>query len=513
VVAGVCGFAGLRASAAQPLHVETVALTGRSAAGVPGGVFADLGQRNGVRINASGQVLFQSSITGPGINSANGFGLWSGTPGNLGVVAREGGASADGHIYTSLRWDTFNLNDAGLVALVGQVQHPVTDGQAILSGPPGALRVLALKGDPAPETPFNYQSLGGAFINNAGQVAFTSYTYDGHDQSYHDYGIFTGVPGDVRAVTYQGQTAQGTGGLPFASFESLHITPSGRAAFEGKLPQAHDQLGGLWLGTPGDLQVVATPGGAAPGFPGHTFNEADGPFGFNHSGEFAFRAFLGGGGMAVYKQTASAGLKLLLKSGDPAPDVPGDIWIHFRFPKINDHGQLAVEAHTLKNVANPDGVGIWGGSEGNLHLLVASGAHAPGTPNDVTFREPIGWTQELNDNGLLAFAGMTRTPGGSYGSGIWVADLNTEQVFPILLQGEGFDVGGGDVRTVQSFALGRGFLIGEDFFNDANQLALNAKFTDGSSGVFVVTVPEPGASAAVGICGAMGLLHRRRRPN
>lgn len=54
---------------------------------------------------------------------------------------------------------------------------------------------------------------------------------------------------------------------------------------------------------------------------------------------------------------------------------------------------------------------------------------------------------------------------------------------------------------------------GGTFFNDAGQLAFTATFTDGTSGVFVVstfTIPEPGSLALLSL-GGVALLGRRRR--
>jgi len=100
------------------------------------------------------------------------------------------------------------------------------------------------------------------------------------------------------------------------------------------------------------------------------------------------------------------------------------------------------------------------------------------------------------------------------GSGI--SDANDTALFlatpvPVMVvrEGDGIDVGNGDVRIIRELGTGGG--RASYLFNDAGQVAFRATFTDGSSGVFV-TVPEPSAAelAVTGLTLA-GLRRRRRR--
>jgi hypothetical protein len=109
--------------------------------------------------------------------------------------------------------------------------------------------------------------------------------------------------------------------------------------------------------------------------------------------------------------------------------------------------------------------------------------------------------KDLNERGILVLLGQLNDGGGA--KGIWAADLNLGAVQKVLGTGEPFDVGGGDLRTLDGITL-----FDESFLNDANQFVFSASFTDGSSGVFVATVPEPVTAAWMVL--ALAVLAARR---
>jgi hypothetical protein len=95
--------------------------------------------------------------------------------------------------------------------------------------------------------------------------------------------------------------------------------------------------------------------------------------------------------------------------------------------------------------------------------------------------------------------------------GIWVRDASG-QLHLVAREGNPLDTGAGSPRTILTLEMFEGAAAGEDgfatAFNNANQLAFRATFTDGSSGVFVASVPEP--AIALPLLGA-ALLCRRSR--
>lgn len=100
-------------------------------------------------------------------------------------------------------------------------------------------------------------------------------------------------------------------------------------------------------------------------------------------------------------------------------------------------------------------------------------------------------------------------------AGLWAVDLATGEITKVIKVGDPFDVGGGDLRTPTDVQIYLDYNNGSPpysgFLNDANQLAFTAKFTDGSSGVFLVNVPEPTTAAALAAATTPFLMSRRRR--
>jgi hypothetical protein len=157
----------------------------------------------------------------------------------------------------------------------------------------------------------------------------------------------------------------------------------------------------------------------------------------------------------------------------------------------------------------PNDVGIWAGQPGALHLVARTGDGVPAAGQDAQF--DFLWPNlMINSSDALLFESTLK------GSGI--SDANDTALFlatpgaaPVMVvrEGDGIDVGNGDVRIIRELGTGGGresYLL-----NDAGQVAFRATFTDGSSGVFV-TVPEPSA-AAIAVTGLTlaGLRRQRRR--
>ncbi len=193
-----------------------LARSGQAPAGLPAGVV--FGQLNEPRINNAGQVMFHSTLTGPGITSTNDAALWVYGGGDLQVIAREGSAAAGigagvnhGNIYYAY------LNGAGKATFAGSLTGLDVTAQndtALWSQRGDALTLIAREGDHASGTPAgvtfgDFTSLGGGGlgfqVNKSGQVAFQVTLTGPGVTAANDMGIWvTDLQGNLRLVAREG---------------------------------------------------------------------------------------------------------------------------------------------------------------------------------------------------------------------------------------------------------------------------------------------------------------------
>ncbi|MEZ6193462.1 MAG: PEP-CTERM sorting domain-containing protein [Phycisphaerales bacterium] len=121
----------------------------------------------------------------------------------------------------------------------------------------------------------------------------------------------------------------------------------------------------------------------------------------------------------------------------------------------------------------------------------------------------------FNNAGQIAFWGRITGPDviTANEDGIWATDRDGK--LNLLRKGDLFDVNDDpliqDLRTIQSLVLtvDTGNENGRATpFNDAGELAFILNFTDGTSGIFVATIPEPTTLGFLGV--GAGLVAGRR---
>ncbi len=168
-------------------------------------------------------------------------------------------------------------------------------------------------------------------------------------------------------------------------------------------------------GQSGAVVIIRT-GVAAPGVSDAQFDRLS-SLALNNAGQVAFKATLGGGGIAnnndegIWVGTAGS-VVLAARESWAAPGIPGKVFGDNMFqsepPLLNDNGQIALKARFVPaEAADPYSQGIWVGTADSLSLVARSGTVAPGVGSS-QFR----WFRDLrlNKSGQVAFIAGLRGP-------------------------------------------------------------------------------------------------------
>jgi hypothetical protein len=443
-----------------------VAKVGEPAPGMADGVTILSFDINYHRPNAVGQVVFESTLDGPGIDSTgddntNAFANWIFSPSTgLTKIAqfRDPAAGVPGAIYRTFSRTT--VNDLGHVAFSGDlVGAGVSFGNATAFwyGPPGDLQLLARQGDPIPGQPgVRYGPLSGfdyPVLSPGGKVAFSARVTGQGLSPAGDGAVVVGTPGNLQVAFLPGFDAPGTQTKfrDTSGFTTVDVNDTGEVSFAANF---EDGTRGLYVGKPGSLQLIARTGEPAPGMPGQTM-------------DFFFGADLNGRGEVAF-------------NADVQP--------------TDDH----VPAVYLHKPGRP------------LELIAAGGLHAPGTEDGVVFGN---WMSDpvLNRDGQVAFFASLTGPGsrGEEDYGIF-ATGHSGDLRLIGRVGDSFELAPGDTRTIAALSYA-GIFGGHILtFNEDSDLSFLIKFTDGSQGLFTATVlPEPATLLGLALL-SVGFLSRRR---
>ena len=289
-------------------------------------------------LNASGRVLFQTSLTGGDVSGTTNNSAWiSGTPGSLDWVQRKGDTVLGGAVISALGFVS-QLNPAGQVlhdetlsqTLGTTPATPANDKALFLWTPGVGNQLLVREGDVAPNTggaTFNVASnawsvnVGACSFTRGGQTMIQATLQGGNVTGTNDdTGYFICGPSGVSLAVREGDPAPGTDAFLNTMHASLQfVNNSGRIAFESALiggTSTTTDDTGIWAGVPGALELVVREGDPCPGLPGEFFGSTMGLFMmYNDLGQVFFtNSPTGGSGMsAYYCWTPGAGLTLIAR--------------------------------------------------------------------------------------------------------------------------------------------------------------------------------------------------------
>lgn len=510
---------------------QTVALSDDHAPGIQGLQF---GRFDNPVINANGQVAFSVSFINNGVFEADNRGVWLEDSGIFRLVARSGEAapstepdSVYDNIFSPL------VDSAGHVAFLSTLSGPGIDfsnDRGIWSENTGTLSLVAREGDDIPgsatnETYFRLETVPSFSLS--GQTSFVGRLFDPMLGQANINGLWLEDAGAVTQLARAGDTLSGAGiNYTFNGFSIPRINNSGQLAFHafGGSAQNAPVSDSIWIADQGSLIPVAVAGDQAPdttagtlfGSQALSFSVFSFPS-LSDAGNVVFSSSLIGtdvnasNGSGIWSYAGDA-FSLIVRAGDSAPGTDATFGtFHLIKPLINSAGHIAFQGIlTGPNIVGTNDAGIWLDTNDTISLVARVGQRAPGVESGLLFGNFDGLT--MNGIGQVAFLGSVF--GATSLEGIWATDRNGSLTL-VALEGDTFNVSNDplieDLRTISHVGLitGSG---GEDglanSFNDKGQLAFKLIFTDGSLGIFVATVPEPGALGVLGV--GAGLMAGRR---
>ena len=241
-------------------------------------------------LNSNGQVCFQTTVIGGDVSgTTNNVGWLTGFPGNLDWVARKGdvmvisgGASPGSYPIGTLGFNCILnangqiLHDERLSNTVGTpVPATTANDNCVFVYVGGNNLLLVREGDQAPGVPagalYGAPTISQGF-GATGQAAFGS-QMTGAVTTADDAALFLGSVGNVQLVVREGDQAPG---LPAGVLMGTPNFNNSYSDYEGGSVAFYCTLTGtgvtafndtsVWLGRPGNLQMIAREGDPAPGF-------------------------------------------------------------------------------------------------------------------------------------------------------------------------------------------------------------------------------------------------------
>ncbi len=221
-----------------------------------------------IAINATGQCAFVSTLTGTGVINGNESGLWTGRPGQLTLVMRGGDPAPGTGLHFRGPVDPVVINGAGRVAFAATLTGPGLthlNDQGIWTGTAGQLEMVARTGQPAPGTSAGtlFTILAAPWINAAGRLAFYADLSDGGINSpLTGNGLWRWQNGAVTKIVASGDPAPGLGAGVFFEeiFNNACLNDQGTVVFTARLggpgfvPFENDES--LWRAEPGSAPAL-----------------------------------------------------------------------------------------------------------------------------------------------------------------------------------------------------------------------------------------------------------------
>jgi hypothetical protein len=445
---------------------HALAVSSEPATGVPAASYSPDGFTSPPRSGPDGLVTYRCGLVGAGF-PPSAAGIWSVNPG-----------------------------PPTCLAATGQPVTPI----------PGALHYSFATPSPTP----------GNLVNVLGGLTGSGVTND------NDLALFQMGGAGTRLIAREGDVAPGTPqGVVFDSFVAPgNADGAGRVAFTAALrgpglgPSNNQSA---WRETADGLDLVYLQGVTeAPGYADGTRFSAAAPR-FALSGTVGLTAniltgptitsqndtgvwFWNGG----YQQVLREGLPI--NPGQPNSRSAGQVNIGFD-SSLTSSGTMLISSNTVDQ-ANVSRLSLLRGSSAGFSVLLDVGGPAPGLSPGISIQGFSG--ASMNEHGVVALSATLTGAGVTPANDLVLYTVDPSGAFQLVLrEGQLFEVTPGFFAHVTQLPGSFGFMD-QAVLNDSDGLLFAARFDNGFTGLYTITVPAPGALAA--LAGAIVLGGCRRRP-
>jgi hypothetical protein len=533
-------------SAATSIMAATfapVSISGTEPPGIPGTLINASGAP---RINNNGEVAYNITLkadAGLGINSSNDAVLYSGLPGSVGIVVREAGQApgfpSGVNFVTTSNPSARALSDDGRIvfplalAINAGAGITTSNDSVMWIGSPGNIVPLMREGNPAPGLPgLTIDAVGSSqvFLTDTSKI-YQQQIVVGPGVTPDNGGtvLYAGTtPGNLSPLMRSGDPApDAPSGVVFRQFFTIapkgnHLLVTGALVQgQGGVTPTNDIA--LWATNGnGSLKLALREGGEVGGAaelvdPGTQISSFD-EVAINNLGTvltWGSKLLVDGvhasssNDTTVLIGSVGSTFTVIAREGTPAPGLPGlNYGSSFSEARIAGTGEVLINS----NLAGPGVTGtndsaFFKGMPNNLQLLLRKGDQAPG------FAAGMKLQQWGSSDFLLDGAGMfalinTVSDGTTTSEGIFITSPTTGLLELLIKRGDSLEVLPGDFRVIAD--LSAAFGPAGQASNEQHQLVFTAIFTDGSSGAFIASVPEPSTLALVGVCVFCWPIFRRR---
>lgn len=476
-------------------------------------------------MNESGQVLVWGSVKAPGGTGAVLEGIWLSRAADLKLAVRSdstGPGLAPDETYRGFDWVV--LADDGEIAFLSQAGNDIQQRVGIWGGNPGAVNLLARRDDPVSGYPNLVYGNVEYPVTAGARISWGADAMGGSKGLPSTPVAWLGPAASALMVVGPDRQLPGVdNGTCIGDVRVESMNTAGHVEVSGifcrpNSPSPNTQS--YWAGPSNSLTLFYQPGTQARDMPAGvtysssvTYQDDEAQFGLYFSpidgrGHVVFSSYVKGPGIndfnnvGIWAGTPDS-VHLIARAGLPAPGMPEGVVFDKGLYEVNGNptaqfwnvwhnsaGRIAFHGRVAgPGVSEANNDAIWVGTEDNLRVMVREGDPAPGTEigtkfADAMFVDAFGMTM-LNSSGQVAFISWLAGPDVTEknNQGIWATD-GYGNIHLIARTGTLFDVGNGELRQAVGFGLENSLTAKGDFLFDVG-------FSDGTTGIFVATIPEP----------------------